>query len=279
MPRPSCQCGNNPIDRWPMAELSGGYMFWLLPWDDENHVKKHAWTVYAMIAANVVVFVLVVMRLMDADDASNAALAFGREYGLLADDWRWHQFMTANFLHGGVEHLVGNMMFLLLFGDNIEDALGPIGFLLIYFLGGLAGDIVYVHNNVGSDVPTVGASGCISAIAGAYCVLFYDRTITVRIMFIVVPILTFGAAAVVVVLLWFGLDLWLTLSGAGQLTGEGGVNYVSHGVGFIFGVLCGVIARVHGVMRRYERLPEGGGWLGYWPHDLERRHRRARFRK
>lgn len=241
-------------------------MLWLLPWDDDNHAKKYSWTVYALVAINIAVFIATYDRLSGGD------VAFFSEYGLPADGWRWHQFLTANFLHGGIEHLIGNMLFLLLFGDNVEDVLGPIGFLLLYFLGGLLGDLVFIHNNTG-DLPSIGASGCISAIAGAYCVLFYGRTITIRLMLIVVPIWTFGVSALLVVLFWFGADLWLTLSTSGQMEQGGGVNYVAHGIGFIFGFLVAVIARVHGVMRRYERLEEGGAWFGYWSQSLERRRR------
>lgn len=248
-------------------------MIWLLPWGQENRVKHLSWAVYALIAINIAAFAWMVMTL--TDDAT----AFSQKYGLLADDWRWYQFFTANFMHGDLMHLLGNMLFLWLFGDSIEDAIGPLGFLLLYFIGGFLGDLLYVHNNVGNTIPTIGASGCISAIAGAYAILFYDRAVTLRLMFLVFPLRTFNVMAFWVVLFWMGADVWRTMASSGTLENPEGVNYVSHGVGFISGALFGVIARVHGVMQRYERLPEGGTWFGYWSDALGRRARRRPARK
>jgi membrane associated rhomboid family serine protease len=248
-------------------------VIWLLPWGQENRVKHLSWAVYGMIAINIVAFAWMVMML------PGDATAFSQKYGLLADDWRWFQFFTANFMHADLMHLLGNMLFLWLFGDSIEDAIGPLGFLLLYFIGGFLGDLLYVHNNIGNAIPTIGASGCISAIAGAYAILFYDRAVTLRLMLFVFPLKTFDVMAFWVVLFWLGADVWRTMASSGTLEGLEGVNYVSHGVGFISGALFGVIARVHGVMQRYERLPEGGTWFGYWSDALGRRPRRRPARK
>jgi membrane associated rhomboid family serine protease len=248
-------------------------VLWLLPWGQENRVKHMSWAVYGLIAINIVVFAWLVSDPPDDTDA------FARTYGLLADDWRWYQFLTANFLHADIVHLFGNMLFLWLFGDSIEDAIGPVGFLALYFVGGFLGDLVYVHNNAGSDIPSLGASGCVSAIAGAYAILFYDRAVTLRLMLFVFPLRTFDVMAFWVVLFWLGADVWRTMASSGQLAGDGGVNYVSHGIGFVCGSLFGMVARLHGVMRRYERLAEGGRWSGYWSQALEQRNRRAFLRK
>ena len=97
----------------------------------------------------------------------------------------WYHYVTANFVHGDLMHLVGNMFFLLLFGDNVEDAFGPLPFLALYFLGGLVGDVWFVSANASLAIPSVGASGCIAAIAGAYGLLFFTSTIGVRVIFIV----------------------------------------------------------------------------------------------
>lgn len=115
--------------------------------------------------------------------------------------------------------------------------------------------------------------------AGAYAILFYDRAVTLRLMLFVFPLKTFDVMAFWVVLFWLGADVWRTMASSGTLEGLEGVNYVSHGVGFISGALFGVIARVHGVMQRYERLPEGGTWFGYWSDALGRRVRRRPARK
>jgi membrane associated rhomboid family serine protease len=256
-----------------IEEKKGATVFWILPLGQDNRVKHTSWAVYSLIAINLGVFVWMALNLPDDDTA------FFLKYGLPADDWHWYQFVTSSFLHGDLMHLIGNMLFLWLFGDSIEDALGTMGFLLLYFAGGLLGDLIYVHNNIGSDIPTVGASGCIAAIAGAYCVMFYDREIELRLLFVVFPITTFAVRAFWVVLFWFGSDLWRTFAMQGELDQNESVNYVLHGIGFVIGFVFGVIARVHGVMRRYERLPEGGRWFGYWSYALERRHRRMPRRR
>ncbi|MFZ5638251.1 MAG: rhomboid family intramembrane serine protease [Pseudomonadota bacterium] len=244
-------------------------MIWLLPWGQDNHVKHVSWAVYALIAINAAVFA------WTATGVPGEQEAIFLRYGLPVDDWRWYQFVTANFLHGDIVHLVGNMLFLWLFGDSIEDALGTIGFLLLYVVGGLLGDLLYVHNNVGAELPSIGASGCIAAIAGAYGVMFYDRSVNIRLMLLVFTLTTFSVRALWVVLFWFGADLLRTLDGSGQLSEADGVNYVAHGIGFLCGALLGLIARLHGVMRRYERLSQGSAWFGYWPDALERRAGRA----
>lgn len=254
------------------ARTTGERMFWILPWGQENRVKHVPWATYALIAINVAVHALVALNVSPDDDG------FLMRYALPADGWRPYQLLTSSFLHADVFHLFGNMLFLWLFGESIEDALGPLAFLTVYFVGGVLGDLVYVHNNVGS-IPSLGASGCVAAIAGAYGAMFYDRTIDIRAFFLIFPIGTFAVRAFVVVLLWFGLDLWLTWTSAGRMDETDTVNYVVHGVGFAVGALVGVVARLQGVMRRYERLSRGHPWWGYWPDSLERRYGRAPSRR
>lgn len=247
-------------------------MLWLLPWKQENRSKHVPWALYALMAINIAVFAWQATR-------PDGGEALAMRYGLPADGAQWDQFVLANFLHADLAHLLGNLLFLWLFGDAVEDALGPLPFLALYVAGGLVGDLVFVHNNVGSDIPSIGASGCISAIAGAYALLFHDREVDLRIMLLVFPLKTIAVRALLLLAFWLGADLWLTLRDAGRLPDGGGTNYVAHGVGLICGLLVGLIARVHGVMRRYARLGEGSRWFGYWPETLERRAGRAAMRR
>jgi membrane associated rhomboid family serine protease len=108
-------------------------MFWFLPWDDAP-VRRLAWATYVLIVLHVVAYLLSA----GLGDDELSALA------LHADHPRWFQFITSNFLHGSPMHLIGNMAFLLVFGDNVEDAFGPLPFLGVYFLGGFAGDVVFI---------------------------------------------------------------------------------------------------------------------------------------
>ena len=181
-------------------------------------------------------------------------------------------------LHAGPMHLLGNMLFLIVFGDNIEDAFGPVPFLLLYFVGGLAGDLFFVTSNPARNVPGVGASGCIATLAGAYLILYFSSPVGVRLMFLVFTVHTFHLGTPCLMLLYFGYDIFLTFSRHGVLPDGGGVNFVVHGMGFAIGIAVAIFARLYGVIRRYETLSEGGLLLGYWPSGLEPVRARGRRR-
>jgi membrane associated rhomboid family serine protease len=248
-------------------------MLWLLPWGQENRVRHLSWVTYTLMFINIAVFVWMVFG------TETEFEQIFRQHGLMSDSWHWHQFITANFIHADIFHLIGNMLFLWLFGDSIEDALGSAGFTLLYFIGGSLGNLVYVANNNGFDIPSVGASGCIAAIAGAYGVMFYSTRVDIRLMLLVFTLTTFTVRAFWVVLFWFGLDMWRTIGSSGSMEAIGGVNYVVHGIGFMCGFFLGVFARMHGVMRRYERLKQGSAWFGYWPQRLEEKLPHSRYSK
>lgn len=246
-------------------------MIWLLPWDTHHGVRHWPVVTWALMLANILVFLL-----MPGEPAQLAA-AFN-EYGLVAGDWHWYQFITSAFMHVDAFHLVGNMFFLWVFGDNVEDAFGPLGFLLLYALGGLAGDLLWVQAN-STMLPSIGASGCISAIAGAYGALFFGRSIDLKVVFVVVPVYTLNLRAFWVLLLFFGMDTWMTLEGKGAIGEDhGGVNFVAHGAGFLFGLALGLAGLAYGVMRRYTEVPGGHPWWGYWPASLEEKARLAALR-
>ena len=143
--------------------------------------------------------------------------------------------ITSMFLHGGIAHIVGNMLYLWIFGDNVEDALGHFRYLIFYLLCGVLAGLtqVFITLIMGQDllIPSLGASGAISGVLAAYVVLFPGKGI--RVWFI---IFTATIPALIVVGLWF---LFQVLNGLGTLGGEetGGVAYAAHIGGFIFGLL------------------------------------------
>jgi membrane associated rhomboid family serine protease len=237
-------------------------MIWLLPWKEENTARHTPWAVYTLMLVNIAVFVVMWSASVEAESD------WFYKYGLTANDWHWYQLITANFIHDGVFHLISNMLFLWLIGDNIEDALGPIGFLILYFLGGMAGDWWFVSANSNLAIPSVGASGCIATIAGACAVMFFSQPVALRVMFLVFTLTTIRLKAFWMLLLWFGMDVFLTFEGKGVMDAVQ-VNFVAHGAGFAFGFAAGFFALVHGVMRRYKTLSEGSHWFGYWPESLE----------
>src|SRR5687768_5179960 len=248
-------------------------MIWFLPWQsDESASRHHPWATWTLMAINVIAYLL-------RPDVGPAEMhAWYLEWGLTAGDWHWYQFVTSAVMHGSWMHLLGNMFFLWLLGDGVEDALGVAGFLGVYLLGGLVGDFLYVSAN-SHMVPSIGASGCIAAVAGAYAMMFFSRTVPVKVMLLVFPVYTLNLPALLVLLGWFAVDIALTLGGGGAIAGEGGTNYVAHGAGFLFGAGVGLAAAMHGTMQRYADLPNGDAWFGYFPARLEEEHRRAMLRR
>jgi membrane associated rhomboid family serine protease len=148
-------------------------------------------------------------------------------------------FVSSMFLHGGVGHFVGNMLFLWIFGDNVEDRMGHLGYAIFYLLGGMAAGAAHVLANPSSLVPTVGASGAIAAVMGAY-MLFYPRShiLTLVIFFFVVR--TVAVPALVWLGLWF---VFQVMSGALETNapGQAGVAWWAHIGGFAFGAVWALV--------------------------------------
>jgi membrane associated rhomboid family serine protease len=137
------------------------------------------------------------------------------------------------FLHGGFLHIAGNMLFLWIFGNNVEDRLGRIRFILLYVLGGLAASGLQLAFDPNAAVPNVGASGAIAAILGSYLIMFPRARIHTLVIFFFITFLELPASFVL--LAWFVLQLF---SGVGQMGTQvgGGVAYWAHVGGFVFGL-------------------------------------------
>jgi membrane associated rhomboid family serine protease len=137
---------------------------------------------------------------------------------------------TAMFMHGGLLHLGGNMLFLWIFGNNVEDSMGPFKFVIFYVLGGLAATGLHVVTDLNSEVPTLGASGAIAAVLGGYILLF-PRARVVTVIFIVFFFTILELPALLVLGGWFVLQFLSAYTDA-----SGGVAYYAHIGGFIFGL-------------------------------------------
>jgi membrane associated rhomboid family serine protease len=145
------------------------------------------------------------------------------------------------FLHAGWLHIGGNMLFLWIFGNNIEDRLRPFAFLLFYLAGGIAATALEVALAPGSTLPGLGASGAIAAVLGTYLVLYPRARITTLVFFFFITVIELPA--LVVLGAWFLLQLF---SGVGQLgthVETGGVAYSAHIGGFVFGLAIGLLLR------------------------------------
>jgi membrane associated rhomboid family serine protease len=150
----------------------------------------------------------------------------------------WQTIFTGMFMHASILHIGGNMLFLWIFGNNVEDSMGPAKFLAFYILGGLAALGLQVAVGPSSTAPTLGASGAIAAVLGGYIVL-YPRARVLTLVFIVFLVTVFELPAWVMLGIWFAQQ---AIFGAVGLTnptgGGGGVAYFAHVGGFAFGLLA-----------------------------------------
>jgi rhomboid family protein len=145
----------------------------------------------------------------------------------------WLTILFAMFMHGGLLHLGGNMLFLWIFGNNIEDSMGKFRFVAFYLLGGLAATAAHVAVDPSSTSPTLGASGAIAAVLGGYAVL-YPRARVVTLVFIIIFVTVIELPALLVLGVWFLLQI---LSASSEPLHGGGVAYFAHIGGFVFGLL------------------------------------------
>jgi len=203
-----------------------------LPIRDHNPSEKPPVVTVALIAINVLIFLGYHFRLS------------GQELAWFYDQWalvpdvvsrgnRPHTFVTSMFLHGGVLHLAGNMLFLWIFGDNIESDLGHVRYLLFYLASGVGAALAHVLAGPSSPVPTIGASGAVAGVMGGY-LLLYPRARVDVLFFIIVYLRIFSIPA------WIWLGMWFLLQifhSGGMDPARGGVAYWAHIGGFALGFL------------------------------------------
>lgn len=222
----------------------------VLPLYDDNPTKSRPYVTWALVALNVVMFLmeltgglrtgprglygplagwtLVPIELTQGAEAPTNGLG-----GLPA----LVTLVTSMFLHGGVMHLLGNMLFLVIFGNNIEEAMGRFKYLLFYLITGVAAALTQVASQPASAVPVLGASGAIAGVLGAYLVLYPGARVN-TLVFLIVFVTRIAIPA------WLLLGVWIVSQFFGQVTGalagggdRGGVAYLAHIGGFIAGML------------------------------------------
>ena len=149
----------------------------------------------------------------------------------------WLTPLTAMFMHGGLLHLGGNMLFLWIFGNNVEDAMGRVRYVLFYLLGGVAAFALQIAVGPNSVVPNIGASGAIAAVLGGY-ILLYPRARVLTFIFIIFFFTVVELPALIVLGLWFAQQIVFGATGLSHGGGDGGgVAYFAHIGGFAFGLL------------------------------------------
>lgn len=187
-----------------------------------------------LIALNVACF------LFELGMRSGPQRMFISKYALVPDHLHATAFVTSMFLHGGWMHLIGNMWFLWLYGSRVEDTIGSLKYLIFYLASGVAAAAVHVMMNLGSPVPTVGASGAIAGVMGAF-LLLYPRARIITLVFVFIFITTIELPASLLLIYWFVLQFFSGLlsieSYSAAARGGAGVAWFAHIGGFLAGML------------------------------------------
>ena len=206
----------------------------MIPLRDYNATRRPSLLTWGLILINFAVYFYLAQNPVMNENAiaqyavTPADITAGRHLGTL---------ITSMFLHASLLHVGGNMLFLWIFGNNVEDKLGEIKFLVIYFAAGIAGSLLQVYITPTSTVPMLGASGAISGILAAY-VLYFPRA---RVLTFIVPFFFITISAYLVIGYWIGLQLFDAFLGLG-VTG-GGVAYFAHIGGFTSGLILAILLR------------------------------------
>jgi membrane associated rhomboid family serine protease len=219
-------------------------VFFFLPLYDDNPTTRTPVVTYGLIGLCVLVFLWQLGQNADA-----VAYSYGMIPAVLFGDARlphhlavvppWATIFTSMFLHAGWLHIGGNMLFLWIFGNNIEDVLGHVRYLLLYLLSGVAAALGQALTDPSSTLPMLGASGAIAGVLGAYLLLYPYANVHVLVL-IIILLRIITVPAWIILGLWFGVQL---LSGLISKAGVGGVAFWAHVCGFLAGIVLLLIMR------------------------------------
>ena len=218
---------------------------------------------YGFIALNVIAYIL------QMQDPNLLICEYGSVPNDILNGRNYHTLLTSMFMHGGLMHIIGNMLFLWVFADNIEATVGSVKFVIFYILGGIAASVAHIYLGAGTEqigccypcgnaqgikctgdvinmcsgsIPTVGASGAISAVLGAYLVMFPKSSIKVLVLAF---FRSFRLPAYVVLGIWIAMQLYSGFLAMGQAAG-GGTAWWAHIGGFVFGIAAGFLFKEKG---------------------------------
>ena len=207
----------------------------MFPIRDHNPSNRTPFVVYILMAANILIFLSYVGMTEDARLINQIYLDYAVIPARISDGIAFETLVTSMFLHDGWMHLVGNVLFLWIFGDNLEDEMGHLPFLLFYLLSGIGAGLIHVVSAPGSGVPTIGASGAIAGVMGGYLLLFPKARVDI-LLILIIYFRIFTVPAYVMLVVWLGLQFLGSLSSNPD---QGGVAYWAHTGGFLVGlVLC-----------------------------------------
>lgn len=207
----------------------------MFPIRDHNPSGRTPYVTYTLIASNIAIFLSYWYGLKSEYALNEFFYTYGLVPQVVMSGQNLASLLTHMFLHAGWMHLAGNMLFLWIFGDNLEDLMGHIKFLGFYILSGFAAAALQIGVDPSSLAPMVGASGAIAGVLGGYLLLFPRARVDVVIILIII-FKVFPIRAWIMLCLWFGVQVF---SGVVTPSEEGGVAYFAHIGGFIAGlVLC-----------------------------------------
>lgn len=215
----------------------------IFPIGDEN-VKggSKPYFSYAFIVINILVFAFQLS--LSPNELKNFMFHYGTIPTEIMQGQDYFTLFSSMFLHGGWMHLIGNMLFLWVFADNIEAVIGNTRFIVFYLLGGVIASAAHIFLNVNSNIPSIGASGAISAVMGAYLIMFPKSKIKVLFFFKIIYI-----AAMIFLGLWIIQQIIAGMASLGPQTAEtAGTAWWAHIGGFVFGVIAGWVFRKVGFM-------------------------------
>jgi membrane associated rhomboid family serine protease len=232
----------------------------LFPYGDDPHPKAERFPVFTILflLINIAVFIYQVSL------GTDGAREFVLEWGFIPEDFwagdRVYTIVTSMFLHGGLIHIISNMVFLAIFGPNVEDQLGRLTYLGFYLVGGLVAALVYAVAFADMDVPLVGASGAVAAVLGGY-VLLFPRAM-VRSLLFIGPFFTAGrVAAVILIGFWFLLQVVQSVISVLELAPQENVAFLAHAAGFVFGIIAvGAIREARDQKISHWESGDGGWW-------------------
>ena len=230
----------------------------MIPLRDDNPTSQRAYVTLALIALNVVVFLFVQPQSDAQEDIrftyeyaaipcevisgepitqiefrdEDCDVAGDRSPEIFADKRVWVAMVISMFLHGDLLHIGFNMLFLWIFGNNVEDHLGRVRFVLFYFAGGIVATLAHIAVQPDSTIPVIGASGAVAAVMGAYLVWFPEAPISTLIFVVLIRV----RAKVL-------LGIWLVFQFLEPFNPNSGIAWMAHVGGFVFGIAVGLLVR------------------------------------
>ena len=203
----------------------------MIPLRDVIPSRTRPGVTITLIVLNVLVF------LLQSSLSESGQQAFVYTFGVVPAYFSFVSVLTSMFVHGGLAHIAGNMLFLWIFGDNVEDFYGHFTYLFFYLLCGIGSGLLHVLFNMSSAVPALGASGAISGVMGAYLILYPRSQILTLVFIFLVPI-----PAVIILGLWFVMQFLSAFGSLGSVT-SGGVAWWAHVGGFLLGMFITMVSR------------------------------------